>query len=393
MLKPSKMLSHTNTITILLFVIIAAIVLMNNPDYKTYAYKHYSNRKNRIYTKYSQNVLNQPHPVSYVSKIKLDNKLIFPAAWIQQQINKDFTNYNDTNISKQNVIATYNTFPENDLVIMFQIENSKLIVTKKDVKLNEACINGLRIYTNIFEYFAKHGYVENVSFLLRLSDFISHASLQQLDTSAPILTTSKDLSKNKEKKFILIPDYMSLEDIPKIAPRVLHANKTFTWQNKQNKILWRGGHADVSGFRHLIVAFSEQHPESIIDAKFTVDSSEFVLPEMQIKAKYLLNIDGHTAAWTRPIWQLLSNSVMLKQDSSLTQWYYAALQPGVHYIPINNDPNQLECSIAAYTDTQLQIIANNGSEFAKNNLTFDDMLAYLVQVLRTYENLQNGKTI
>ena len=135
------------------------------------------------------------------------------------------------------------------------------------------------------------------------------------------------------------------------------------------------------------MAFSEKNSK-LVDAKFAVEQHEFVSPEMQVKAKYLLSIDGHTAAWTRPVWQLFSNSVMLKQDSPITQWYYAALQPGVDYIPVPNDVHQLEARIHAYTDAQLEAIAIHGSDFAKNNLTFDDMMAYIVQVLQTYERLQ-----
>lgn len=372
----------------LLSILIVTSIVISHSDYKTYIYRHYSNRMQYVYAKYSQFFLKQPYPINYISKKKLDSKLRTPAAWVQQQINTDFANYSD--FSKKHVVDTYNDFPENDYVIMFQIENGKLTVTKKDIKLDGSQTNGLLVYTNIFEYLAKNNYVQNVNFLLRLSDFIHNASDQQIVNSAPILTTAKDLSNDREKKFILIPDFYSLQDISKIAPRVLHANKTFPWETKQNKILWLGGHADVSGFRHKLVTFSESHPKSMIDARFVVANNEFVLPEMQIKAKYLLSIDGHTAAWTRPIWQLFSNSVMLKQDSYLTQWYYAALQPGVHYIPVNNDPNQLEATIAGYSDEQLQIIANNGSEFAKNNLTTEDMIAYIVQVLRTYEKLQGN---
>ena len=68
----------------------------------------------------------------------------------------------------------------------------------------------------------------------------------------------------------------------------------------------------------IVVAFSEKNPK-LVEAKFAVEQDEFLSPEMQVKAKYLLSIDGHTAAWTRPVWQLFSNSVMLKQDSPITQ--------------------------------------------------------------------------
>ncbi len=112
-------------------------------------------------------------------------------------------------------------------------------------------------------------------------------------------------------------------------------------------------------------------------------------PEFQLKSKFLLNIDGHTAAWTRPIWQLQSNSVMLKQNSELTQWYYAALVPNVHFIPVESDPIAIINKIKDYTDEELYKIAKNGSEFAENNLTINDMVAYIALVLQKYERLQS----
>ncbi|MBP6104730.1 MAG: hypothetical protein KBD23_02880 [Gammaproteobacteria bacterium] len=372
--------------TLLFLALMVAVFLKLSPDNKLFMYKRYSSPKYNLYAKYSQIFLGQPMPASYISKKNLDDKLAHPAAWIPIQINNDFSNYHD--VSKQNVIATYNDLPAGDWVILFQIEKGQLTVTqKKDTVLNGSATQGLKMYSNIFRYIAKQGYVNDLSFLLRLSDFMHNASERQVAMSAPILTTAKDLSKTKEKKFILIPDYMSLEDITKIADRVLFANTVFPWQSKEDKVLWRGGYADVSGFRAKVVAFGEKHPE-FVDAKFVVEQKDFLSPEMQVRAKCLLSIDGHTAAWTRPIWQLFSNSVMLKQDSPMTQWYYAALQPGVDYIPVSNDVNQLEASVKAYTDTQLEAIAIHGSDFAKNNLTFDDMMAYIVQVLQTYERLQ-----
>ncbi len=379
-------------VSLLLFLglVVVGFQLLS-PETKIFLYRRYTSPKYSLYVKYAQFFLDQKVPIYYISKKNLDYKLTHPAEWIQKQIKGDFEHYQD--VSTKNVMATYHTFPASDLVVLFQIENGIVKITKKEgTTLNGSAEYGLKIYTNIFEYLAKHGYVGNLSFLLRLSDFISNASEQQVNTAAPILTTAKDLSKAKEKGFVLIPDYMSLEDIPnKMADRVLFANTVFPWKNKENNILWRGGHADISGFRAKVVAFSEQHPESMVDAKFTDgpdNKKVFLSPEMQVKAKYLLTIDGHTAAWTRPIWQLLSNSVMLKQDSPIVQWYYAALKPGVDYIPVSSDPTQLEIRVKAYTDLELQSIAQHGSDFAKNNLMFDDMIAYMVQVLRTYEGLQ-----
>lgn len=49
-----------------------------------------------------------------------------------------------------------------------------------------------------------------------------------------------------------------------------------------------------------------------------------------------MNIDGTVAAYRLP-YLLLSDSVVLKQDSPYYEHFYADLEPWVHYIPIRRD--------------------------------------------------------
>lgn len=374
-------------LTFLLFpAVFFSIYLVLPAMPKTLAYKYYTQTRFKVYNTVANKLFQKQIPISYVSTKQLQQKIANLQPWAVQQINSDFSNYADASVT--NVVNTYNAIPANKFVVMFTIKDGKVQVTKHHLNMNGACDRGLEIYTNIFAYIAKQGYVRDVTFLLRLSDFFGEMPEIANTDFAPILTTSKDLNSNIDKKLILVPDYMSLEDIPKFAPRILNANKNFPWHKKEHKVLWRGGEADVSGFRHRLVAFNEEHPSSIVDAKFVVSSAEYLPPEAQVKAKFLLNIDGHTAAWTRPIWQLLSNSVFVKQNSDLTQWYYAALVPNMHYIPVTSSPELLEISLDKYSDEQLQHIALEGSAFAKDNLMINDMVAYIVHVLKKYEQMQ-----
>ena len=48
--------------------------------------------------------------------------------------------------------------------------------------------------------------------------------------------------------------------------------------------------------------------------------------------RYLLQLDGHTASW-RFQFLLASHSLVLKQWSYYREYYYAGLEPGVHYLP------------------------------------------------------------
>jgi hypothetical protein len=49
--------------------------------------------------------------------------------------------------------------------------------------------------------------------------------------------------------------------------------------------------------------------------------------------KFLLNLDGFTAAY-RLSKYMLSNSVVLKEESVKIEYYYRSLVPYKHYIPV-----------------------------------------------------------
>lgn len=173
------------------------------------------------------------------------------------------------------------------------------------------------------------------------------------------------------------------------------AAKRYAWEQKTNKIFWRGGEADVTGYRHALVDLSKQLKYEKIDAQFTYGSlatAAFLPTEEHVKYKFQINIDGHTAAWERPVWQLYSGCVMLKQASKLVQWYYDAIQPDVHFIEVGNNPHDLLHIMERYTDAEFKRIRDNARAFAKENLSFEDMLAHIILVLQSYEKLQVKKT-
>ncbi len=49
--------------------------------------------------------------------------------------------------------------------------------------------------------------------------------------------------------------------------------------------------------------------------------------------KFLLNLDGFSAAYRLGSW-LLMNSVVLKEESTKIEYYYRSLRPWEHYIPV-----------------------------------------------------------
>jgi len=60
-----------------------------------------------------------------------------------------------------------------------------------------------------------------------------------------------------------------------------------------------------------------------------------------VKFKYLISLDGWTAAWMRVPWILSTSCVLLKQDTLKVEWFDYALKPYVHYYPVKRDLSDL----------------------------------------------------
>jgi hypothetical protein len=111
--------------------------------------------------------------------------------------------------------------------------------------------------------------------------------------------------------------------------------------------------------------------------------------EDQCKYKYILHIDGFTAAW-RLCRELFSRSVILKVDSEWVEHYYDKLIPWKHYIPIKSDLSDLIQRIewCRINDKICEEIADNAYLFAKENFTKEKMIDYVFDAItKTSHNI------
>jgi hypothetical protein len=333
-----------------------------------------------------------PKPLCYMNFSVMQQKITSPNQWVTNSINESFAKYHK--FSAKQVWQTYQLFIPDDNLTVFVIKDGQVTLTNRHPGMNEACTYALKLYKEIFGFLAEKQYVKNLTFLLRLTDVTTtDFSKNVVGDIAPVLAVTKDTSKHIDQDSILIPDYYNLTNWGRLQPKIARANVKFPWEQKINTILWRGRPADVTGYRHNIVQLSKDLGYEKIDARFTYGKNtkeKYLAPEDHVAYKFQITIDGHTAAWERPVWQLYSNSVVLKQQSPRNQWYYDAIKPGIHYIQVSNDPKDLLNITNIYTDAELKTIADNGHEFAKDNLTIEDMMAYIILVLQKYEQLQNA---
>jgi hypothetical protein len=115
----------------------------------------------------------------------------------------------------------------------------------------------------------------------------------------------------------------------------------------------------------------------------------FISYEQQGLYKYHIMMDGNTCTYSNSGWKFFLNSLVYKPDSPRIQWYYQALTPWIHYVPVNTDLSDLVDKIvwAMDNDIAAEMIAHNAREFALTHLILDQSLLYLYFLLLEYSKL------
>lgn len=117
---------------------------------------------------------------------------------------------------------------------------------------------------------------------------------------------------------------------------------------------------------------------------FNFRKKNFMEREEQYKYKYLINVDGHVAAF-RLLSELMTNSLVLKVDSmeDWEIWYSRLLKPYEHYVPIKKDLSDLEKQInwCRDNDGKCKEIIKNAHELVNKYITKDGLLDYMESLL------------
>ncbi|MBM3197984.1 MAG: hypothetical protein FJZ58_01855 [Chlamydiae bacterium] len=245
----------------------------------------------------------------------------------------------------------------------------------------------------------------DMEFIVSMHDALNHSS------PVPIFVFAKERS---QQGLILFPDFESLGGSGnQLMQQTQQANKKSPWKTKIPRALWRGGMTGglftkdnfLSWPRTQAVMASLQTPD-LINARFVRSGEcrecqgifdaypayfdDFIPLSKQIPYKYQLLIDGHSCAYSRAFWQLFSNCVILKQESDSIQWYYRALLPYEHYIPIAHDLHDLQEAIswALDHDKEAKCISLKAQQLAQETLSYDRILFYVYLLLSEYAKLQ-----
>ena len=79
------------------------------------------------------------------------------------------------------------------------------------------------------------------------------------------------------------------------------------------------------------------------------------------------------------------------QNSGASQWFYDALKPYEHYIPIEKDVSDLIAKIewARSHDAECIQISRNARRFVEKNLMIEDIYLYFFSLLKEYITCQD----
>jgi hypothetical protein len=221
----------------------------------------------------------------------------------------------------------------------------------------------------------------------------------QLEFIVPVFAGCR---KKNSKNIICVPQWDELDSFTKIQ-----GSKMKNWNNKINKVFWRGNTTGVyknyfdsprfklvdhPSNKKLIYDFGFNYvnvQENQNFLKHYLERNQFIKPSVdkytQSLNKYLVAIDGNTYPSSFK-WQLSSQSVVLKIDSVWEEWFYKNLVSNFHYISINSDLSNLENEVGMLMDNDLhaQEIGLNASTFFNNFLKIENIEKYFILCLKKY---------
>lgn len=178
--------------------------------------------------------------------------------------------------------------------------------------------------------------------------------------------------------------------------------KKWPWLNKQDKAFFRGSR--TSDERDPLVLLSRSRPD-LVDAQYTKNQAwkseadtlhakpaEEMKLEEHCKFKYLFNFRGVAASF-RYKHLFLCHSLVFHVGDEWLEFFYEALKPWVHYIPVRknlSDAKEL-IEFAMANDKVAKDIAKRGRDFIMEHLKMQDIYCYWEELIKQYTQLLKFK--
>ena len=178
------------------------------------------------------------------------------------------------------------------------------------------------------------------------------------------------------------------------------AAEAWPWEEKLDLAMFRGSR--TSAERDPLIMLSRQCP-SIVDAQYTknqawksskdtlgMEPAQEISLESHCQYKYLFNYRGVAASF-RFKHLFLCRSLVFHVGDEWLEFFYPAMRPWIHYIPVPKDADMEELyNLIEFAKEHPDIskkIADSGATFIKENLTMRDVSCYWRDLLRQYTEL------
>ena len=175
------------------------------------------------------------------------------------------------------------------------------------------------------------------------------------------------------------------------------AAEAWPWEEKLDLAMFRGSR--TSAERDPLVILSRQCP-SIVDAQYTKNQAwksskdtlgmkpaQEISLESHCQYKYLFNYRGVAASF-RFKHLFLCRSLVFHVGDEWLEFFYPAMRPWIHYIPVPKDADMEELyNLIEFAKEHPDIskkIADSGATFIKEELTMRDVECYWRDLLRQY---------
>ena len=340
-------------------------------------------------------------------------------------LKSQFLPYKETGITSE-MVNLFDRIDKRDvdnyLLMRVKIKGQKVFI------VNEIDHDRMKIAKKVLgEFMALHGAeVPDVDFIMTGHDALhvkQNSTLKNLLDGVPLFVMSRgNLTRNKH---IAIPDFYQLErnDHLHVFLPVSEASQKINWEEKKGVAFWRGSstgqpilesgetvHDALRLARFKLAYLSNAYPY-LLDAKIThfvqvpwmltSQLKEFYREGMKVphlhhlNYKYLVSVDGNSCSWMRVPWILVSNSLLIKQETYDFQWFYPAMKPYVHYVPVKMDLSDLVEKVewCKENDEIVKEISKRATEFAMANLKYLDGYEHLLFILKEYSSLQRFQVL
>ena len=309
-----------------------------------------------------------------VSAAAIEHYVANPPKWVGEQIAEDLSYFEKGSLTPEIVEKAYR-----DDLLLVKIRDGKISYKCKKKKFRQATV------LHTLEAIQKKTPLPDATFLISCAD--EYGSTEKKDV--PVFT----FAKNRQwHNVILFPDNDGLKGRDRLISRVDKGNGEYPWNVKEDRLFWRG--APNNPARIALVEMENPRIDAMVSKSDGIKKLEpFVSPKVSVtdhlKYKYLIDIDGNSCTYSRMYWILYSNSVLLKHMSDNVQWYYKGLEKDKHYIEIASNFSNLEEAMEHldHDEALCKKVAQEGRTFAQDHLSNDAMAAYIILLLKEYNQL------